>query len=85
MIKLPFDVQLDLLAGGQVLHFDQDLVEVVRIKLESRRRYHLDVQVLALDPAKDLVDQLVEDGFWRSRRVSVFKLSYIMYFFFKNG
>lgn len=63
MIKLPFDVQLDFLAGGQVLHFDQDLVEVVRIKLESRRRYHLDVQVLALDPAKDLVDQLVEDGF----------------------
>ena len=63
MIKLPFDVQLDFLAGGQVLHFDQDLVEVVRIKLESRRRYHLDVQVLVLDAAKDVVDQLVEDGF----------------------
>ena len=62
VVKLPLDVELDLLAGGQALHLDQDLVEVVRIKLERHRRHHLDVQVLVLDPAEDVVDQLMEDG-----------------------
>ena len=62
VVELPLDVELDLLAGGQALHLDQDLVEVVQIELESHRRHHLDVQVLVLDAAKDVVDQLVEDG-----------------------
>ena len=64
MVELPLDVELDLLTGGQALHLDQDLVEVIRIELESHRRHHLDVQVLVLDPAEDVVDQLVEDGLW---------------------
>ena len=37
VVELPLDIELDLLAGGQALHLDQDLVEVVRIELESHR------------------------------------------------
>jgi hypothetical protein len=43
-------------------------VVLVRVELESHRRHHLDVQVLALDAAEDLVDQLVEDCFWRKEK-----------------
>jgi hypothetical protein len=63
MIKLSFDEKFDSLASGEVLHFDQNLVELIRLILECHRRHHLDVQVLALDQTQNVVDQLVEDGF----------------------
>jgi hypothetical protein len=56
MIKLSFDEKFDSLASGEVLHFDQNLVELIRLILECHRRHHLDVQVLALDQTQNVVD-----------------------------
>ena len=51
-------------------------MKLVRLVLECHGRDHLDIQVLALDPAQDVIDQFVEDGFCKiHEKIYVQKLS----------
>jgi hypothetical protein len=75
VFEFSLDVEFDSLTRCQIRHLDENLVKLVRLVLERDGRDHLDVQVLTLNSAQDVIDQFVEDSFWKIRKKSIITYS----------